>query len=285
MCEDKLGRIPITNDFMFCRVMAKPDICRAFLQALLPEISVGRVTYPKSQYSIEEQAESRGIRLDVYTKDESRVYNIEMQCARVDDLPRRSRYYLGRIDGDLLGKGQAYATLRESYVIFICTFDPFGKKFPLYHFENRCREDPTLFLNDGTYKIFVYTGGKSDMVSPDLAALLAYFEDAAAKKENALIKAIDHEVDIANRDADWRRKMLTLEMKMNDQRLLGWKEGRSEGLREGRSEGLHEGEVKTNRKNALKMLRENCDPTFISKITGLSEKEILSLRNKNESEI
>ncbi|MDO4289434.1 MAG: hypothetical protein Q4C55_09635, partial [Eubacterium sp.] len=96
------------------------------------------------------------------------------------------------------------------------------------------------------------------------------------------------EVDIANRDADWRRKMLTLEMKMNDQRLLGWREGhskgRSEGLREGRSEGLREGRLETKREDALKMLQENCDPTFISKITDLSVDEILALGDKDFSE-
>ncbi|MDO4288831.1 MAG: hypothetical protein Q4C55_06550 [Eubacterium sp.] len=76
--------------------------------------------------------------------------------------------------------------------------------------------------------------------------------------------AIDHEVDIANKDADWRRKMLTLKMKMNDQRQLGRLEGRLE----------------TKREDALKMLRKNFNPDVISEITDLSVKEILELKDK-----
>ena len=275
MCDKKQPWIPITNDFMFCRVMSKKEICRGVLKAILPEISVGEIIYPRAQYSIDAYPDARGVRLDVYTEDGKRVYNIEMQCARVNDLARRSRYYLGRIDGELLDKGQAYATLRESYVIFICTFDPFGRHFRRYHFENRCLEDLNLPLADGTHKIFVNVGGNVGTANPDLEILLAYFKNAGTEKQSALTQAINHEVDIANRDADWRRKMLTLEMKMNDYRNIGRQEGRIEGRIEGRKEGRTEYQLVT----AKRMLTEKCDLSFIAKITGLSEPEILKLKN------
>ena len=45
------------------------------------------------------------------------------------------------MDVDNLLRGQSYAELKESYVIFICTQDPFGKDLPVYTFRNVCSED------------------------------------------------------------------------------------------------------------------------------------------------
>lgn len=48
------------------------------------------------------------------------------------------------IDLNLIEKGEPYQKLNRSYVIFICTFDPFGEGFYRYTFENICREDTEL---------------------------------------------------------------------------------------------------------------------------------------------
>ena len=48
--------------------------------------------------------------------------------------------------------------MRPSYVIFICTFDPFGKSLYRYSFRNVCREDGTLELRDEAYKLFFTEG-------------------------------------------------------------------------------------------------------------------------------
>ena len=63
------------------------------------------------------------------------------------------------IDANQLEKGQYYDSMRPSYVIFICTFDPFGKSLYRYSFRNVCREDGTLELRDEAYKLFFNTKG------------------------------------------------------------------------------------------------------------------------------
>lgn len=48
--------------------------------------------------------DAKSVRLDVYVKDpEEHIYNIEMQPVKRDNLPKRSRYYQGKIDINLLG--------------------------------------------------------------------------------------------------------------------------------------------------------------------------------------
>ncbi len=70
--------------------------------------------------------EYKGIRLDVYIKDDkNRHFNVEMQVANTE-IFKRSRYYHSQIDMELLSTGIDYEQLPESYVIFICDFDPIG---------------------------------------------------------------------------------------------------------------------------------------------------------------
>lgn len=62
-----------------------------------------------------------------------------------------------------LKPGEDYNDLKPNYVIFICTFDPFGKKLYRYTYENYCRET-NLPLEDGTTKIFLNTKGKNQQL-------------------------------------------------------------------------------------------------------------------------
>ena len=58
------------------------------------------------------------------------------------------------IDADNLMRGQDYLELKESFVIFITTFDPFGYEMPVYTFKNICKENTKITLQDETSKIF-----------------------------------------------------------------------------------------------------------------------------------
>ena len=78
-----------------------------------------------------------------------------MQCSNNDnELPKRTRYYQAMIDMAETEKGQDYQDLKESYIIFICTFDPFKQGKPMYTFRNLCIENKELELEDKTTKIF-----------------------------------------------------------------------------------------------------------------------------------
>ena len=54
-----------------------------------------------------------------------------------EDIGKRTRYYQSMIDIDSLLKGAVYSELKESYVIFICTSDPFESGLPVYTFERK----------------------------------------------------------------------------------------------------------------------------------------------------
>ena len=136
--------LTITDDFMFGAVMRNPNLCKPLLELVLG-VKIRKIEYPELQKVIDARYGSKAVRLDVYVEDEAgTVYDVEIQTTRKKHLPKRMRYYQGIIDLNILEKGDDYSALRKSFVIFICTYDPFGKGRWIYTFENRCREAPHL---------------------------------------------------------------------------------------------------------------------------------------------
>ena len=56
-------------------------------------------------------------------------------------------------DSDRLKGGQSYSELRDSYIIFICNYDPFGWGKAVYRFQYTEKDEKDLYLGDGMYKI------------------------------------------------------------------------------------------------------------------------------------
>ena len=177
--ENKIYRIkPVeelkfTDDFMFCRVMQNPDLCKGVIERLLG-IKVERLEYPELQKEIRPYYSAHGVRLDVYVKDSDRIFDIEMQTTIPDDLPRRMRYYQSMIDVDSLISGCEYETLKESYVIFLCTKDPFGFGLPVYTFKTVCKEKSGFALNDGINKIFFNASAFASEENLEIKGFLGY---------------------------------------------------------------------------------------------------------------
>jgi len=125
--EQLWENLNISNDFMFAKVMRNPELCKEMLERLL-DIQIDHIEYPEEQKVIDISKDSKSVRLDVYLKDEKgTVYNIEIQTTNKKNLPKRTRYYAGMIDLNAIEKGADYTELPQSFVIFICTFDAFGK--------------------------------------------------------------------------------------------------------------------------------------------------------------
>ena len=144
--------LDITDDFIFTRVMRNKKLCRTLLEMIL-KLKVGKIKFLTSHHAIQIDPNAKGIIMDVYLKDENKVINVEMQASNHGDLPRRARYYQAAADIDTTPKGSEYSDLKQNYVIFICTFDPFHKGKSFYTFQNYCiNYGEPIPLEDGTEK-------------------------------------------------------------------------------------------------------------------------------------
>ena len=213
-----IEELTIVDDFMFGAVMSNPRYCKPLLELILG-VRIREIRYPEAQKSMSERYASKGIRLDVYVEDDAgTVYDVEIQTADKQGLPKRMRYYQGIIDLHILEKGADYTALRRSFVIFICTYDPFGKGRYAYTFESRCLEDSALALGDGATKIVLNTKGHVGEVSAELKELLRYMNGHAPG--NDYTRELDDMVSAIRGDEKWRLEyMLLNEMLWRSERL------------------------------------------------------------------
>ena len=130
----KFEELTFSDHYMFEKVLQNKDICKELLERLL-KIQIERLEYPEIEKTISPYYETRGVRLDVYVKDSDKVFDIELQNF-TDLLGLRTRYYQSMIDADNLIKGEHYSDLPQSFIIFICTQDPFKQDLPIYTFQN-----------------------------------------------------------------------------------------------------------------------------------------------------
>ena len=69
--------------WMFNRVLCEEEVCRKILRAALG-IEVGEIAYLNAEQAKEPAAASRGVRMDVFAREGSRVFDIEMQVSPED---------------------------------------------------------------------------------------------------------------------------------------------------------------------------------------------------------
>lgn len=73
-----MAQINLSNDIMFHLVMRDPERCRKFLEMVLG-FEIAKVEV-EAQKDITPSLIGKGIRLDIYAKDENNTrYNVEMQ--------------------------------------------------------------------------------------------------------------------------------------------------------------------------------------------------------------
>lgn len=226
--------LEIKDDFMFAKVMRDKETCKKVLEKLL-HTKIANIWYLEEQKTIDISLKAKSVRLDVLLEDGKRIFNIEMQTSDKDNLAKRSRYYQGMIDLNDIEKGAFYDDLKESFVIFICTFDPFQKGLPHYSFQNRCAEEHKILLNDGTHKIFFNTMAYDKEKDLDIRAFLKYINGESS--ENELVKEIEKKVEQVKLNKQWRGEYMTLLM-LEQQR---YREGLEQGREQGREQGLEQG--------------------------------------------
>ena len=296
-----LNDVDIRDDFMFSYIMRDPELCLGLLRQLLPDCPIERIEYVEleaekqqleralgtrleTQKALFGAAGKRSVRLDAYLDDGKTIYNIEMQTAEQIALPQRSRLYQAHIDVNQLERGQYYDELRPSYVIFICTFDPFGKSLYRYSFRNVCREDGEVELQDEAYKLFFNTKGSRGEIPEALKEMLAYInnpeEYPVEKSKLKLIHRLDEAVETAKMSEDWRRAYMTYQTHLRDAQLEGIAIGRKEGRQEGRLEGRKEGLLEA----AKAMLQGHLPVEQIVRFTGLSQEDVQKLAEENPAQ-
>ena len=219
-----------SDDFMFGAVMREPDICKGVLERLL-KIKIDRIEYTDLQKHISPFYSKKGVRLDVYVSGSDKVFDVECQSYKIEDIGKRTRYYQAMIDTDSLMKGAVYSELKESFVIFICLDDPFCNELPTYTFERECKENKDVKLGDMTHHVIFNAAAYGKEQDPNVRAFLSFVKNNMAEDE--FTRGISNMVQTKKFEQTFINDYLAWNLHETDVE----RRGREEGLKEGRKDG------------------------------------------------
>ena len=247
--------LTLQDDFMFCKVMQNPDLCKKLIEMILTD-TIGKIAYISIQHNINTYEQAKSVRFDVLVQTEDgKFYDVEMQVSNEKNISKRMRFYQAAIDISFLDKGNFYNDLNESFIIFICLFDVLDKNRSIYTFENICLEDKIISLQDGTKKVIINAEAFKDTKNKELKEFLEYLKTGKTKSE--FTREIETMIQAVKNNEQARqeyRLMSTFEM-------------------DARYKGIYE-----NKRETAKILKQLGDSLQkIMQVTGLPESEIEKL--------
>lgn len=238
--EKRWQGLTFGDDFLFCKILSDMALCAEMLHRIFPDLDVSDIQPVRTQKSEKLDLHIRGVRFDIFTAIAKNFIDVEMQKERLDDVFKRPRAYQTVItymglEQDTLKKSGNYKDLPDSYVVFICNFDPFKKGRHIYSFQNYCTEDKEIALGDGAHIVYLNTKGKLDDVSPELKRFLDFVGKNRVSKGDAFIETLDRKVKEAKKNTQWRHEFMML-ITIEDEKFA---EGKAEGRREAQREERH----------------------------------------------
>ena len=264
------------DDFMTKCLDGDRDAARLILTILLKRTDF-HVLEIRTQEWLENLAH-RSLRLDIkILDDEQNIYNIEIQRDSRGAGCKRARYHASALDMKQLEKGDDFADLKDTFVIFISEHDVLGAGEPIYHIERMIQETNTKF-GDGTHILYVngsYRGedeigrlmydfhckNPDEMYYQPLADRTRYFKEMKEGKQNMSRLMEEFEQQAIQRGMELGKQIA-------DQQV------RTEGREEGRKEGLVEAARKL-------MAARMVIPEQIMQVLGLSEEDLLEFSNSH----
>ena len=233
------NELTFTDDYMFRAVLRENiDICKGLIELIL-NVEVDHLEFKGDDFTLAAGTDARSVRLDVYLKDDKgTAYDIEMENWNKSELPRRTRYYQSMLDVNHLDPNRTFPDLPDSYILFICTNDPFEERLCKYEFTDMCRQLPMKELGTGATKVFLNAKGDRRDLPQEMQDFLDYLCDNIPR--NDFTKDIETTIAHVKKSEDKRSEYMFFELSMMDARREGMIEGRAEGHSQGLAEGRAE---------------------------------------------
>ena len=255
--KKSLQELTFKDNFMFGAVLLDPENCKGVIERSLG-IEIERVEVSREK-SIVYNPEYKGVRLDAYAKDANNThYNVEMQVLPKPAIQKRARYYHSQIDMEILLTGVSYNELPDTYVIFVCDFDPFGKGKYRYTKKSICKELPELEMDDGAYTIFLNTKGNNENEEPEeLVKFLKFVgakpSDSEKDFKDAFIKRLQKSIKEVKASREMGARYMTFQELLQDER------------------------IEERRRIAKKMLEKNMSIEEIVELTEMTAEQVIAL--------
>ncbi len=292
----KTGRtiVTLTHDGPFKAFFGRnPDYLKEFL-ILETNLNLNpnevSITFDSEEFPIENKT-GRGYRVDilVYLNDNI-IANVEANGKKYDDIMYRNLIYMAKLTGNsLLKKGEKTDNLKKMKLLQLNINtnekdNKFGEDILKLEGKHiKAKNFQVMIKNVAYYRKLYYNKAKLNKADLWLVFLSsktyseAYEVLCQMYDDENHINQIMEEVIKLNRNkkilTNWEAQMLE-DLANYTEKENAIKEGREQGIKEGIKEGKLEQKIET----VKNLLKENIDINIISKVTGLSLKEIENLK-------
>lgn len=270
--------LTFADNFLFCKILeSEPELCRQLLEILL-HIKIDRLETPQSEKTMQELIGAKSVRFDVYAEDGEQIFDIEIQTTKKKNLPKRARYYQSIIDVGNLSKGENYTKLKDTYIIFLCLNDIFEKGLPVYFFENFCRQDKNLKLDDRAFKVFFNASMYDKMTTDEERAFFKFLKGGEANSD--FTRNIEEKVTRAKQNTELRRQYMTWQQTIDEEKEIAREEGFNDGFNDGFNNGFNDGIQQNAIATAKLLLADSVATEQIAKWTSLPLSQVLALKEE-----
>ena len=217
-------------------------------------------------------------------------FNIEIQISDEADYDKRALYYWAKLYTEQLEVAEDYSTLSKAIGIHILNFisiPEVDKYHNVFHItEKETGESYFKDLELHTIELKKFSKDSNEKL-PDIVAKVKTSLDMwlAFLTRNDLLQPDDLPKSLENNDL---KKALTVLDVMNFSSTerdayedhLKWLRIEANTLKKAEAKGVEKGREERNIEVAIKMLKQNLDDSLISSVTGLSNEQLLKLKNK-----
>jgi len=186
------------------------------------------------------------------------------------------------IDIDNLLKGASYTSLNESYIIFLCTFDPFEKGLPHYTFKTCCLQDSGVDIKDGAIKEIFNATAYATEEDVEISAFLKYIDSKEVTDD--FTDKINHIVELAKINEKFKGDYLAMNIRETDIYEEDRNDGIALGITQGISQGIAQGAEQAKIETARRFLNMNLSLEQVVQGTGLSLEIVEQLAKEQESQ-
>ncbi len=267
------------SDFGFKRIFANPqhpEVTRKFLNALLElEKPIAEVQL-QNQENTAENLETRGVIFDIFCRDiDGREFIVELQRVSQKYFVDRSLFYVCRKLSSQIKKGSTSFDkykLTPIYWLGITNFDIFNDEN--YIHKINLRDDKCQNMNENLNFVYVELRKFKNENPQTLKDLILYF----MKHEG--------EIDLKNTDYEFNQilelakyyNLSTEEQNVYDIAFnKAW--ATFDAVETAKKTGIEQGKKSEKLEIAKSLLKNNVDLSIIELSTGLSQEEILSLKD------
>lgn len=209
------------------------------------------------------------------TDNQGRIYDIEMQVARQDFIGKRLRYYQAQLDKHSIDRGMNYTEIKDTYIIFLCPYDPFYHNYTRYEFSPHEDHNPSIKLETGAHWIFLNSKGSDKDINKRLQQFLDLM-NGKIDDADAFIAQLNKEINRYVGSQRWRDDKMKLDIIKQDSERKGIKAG----VKLGKKDAIKKNTIRLRQMGAddatiFKMLKEDYHDEF-------SDEEIRGLMKENK---